>query len=127
MAQQALVSDKKRLTWLVIAAVVMFACAYSVTRWLGVVGKISGWIGSQQHKAEIPRLSFQAEIWEMLVLMLPFLAAILIWTGRQKAVSREDIAGFLLECCICLAVSIFGTLAFLLCLFGLGMLINKLG
>lgn len=127
MARQILGSDTRRLTWLVIAAVVMFACAYSVASWLGVVGTISGWTGLQQHEAEIPRLRVQAEIWEMLALTLPFLAAILVWTGRQKPVSRNDISGFLFECGVCLAASILGTLGFLLCLFGLGLLINRLG
>jgi hypothetical protein len=127
MAQQTLGSDKRRLTWLVIASGVMFACAYSVARWLGVVGTISGWTGLQQHEAEIPRLRSQAEIWETLALTLPFFAAVLVWAGRQKRVSRDDVGGLLGECGVCLAASVLGTFAFLLCLFGLGMLIHKLG
>ena len=79
MAQQTVGSDKRRLTWLAIAAVVMFTCAYSVTRWLGLVGMISGWTGLEEHQAEIPNLRVQAEIWETLTLALPFLAA--LWFG----------------------------------------------
>ena len=127
MTRQILGSDTRRLTWFVFAAVVMFACAYSVARWLGVVGTISGWTGLQQHEAEIPMLHTQAESWELLALTLPFLAATFVWTGRKKPVSRSDISGFLFECGVCLAASILGTLGFLLCLFGLGILINKLG
>jgi hypothetical protein len=105
----------------------MCASAYSVARWLGVVGAISAWTGLQQHEAEIPMLHTQAESWELLALTLPFLAATLVWTGRKKPVIRNDISGFLFECGVCLAASILGTLGFLLCLFGLGILINKLG
>ena len=127
MAQQTLSSDKRRLAWLVSASVVMFACAYSAARSLGLVGTISGWTGLQQHEAEITRLRGQAEIWETLALTLPFLAAVLVWAGRQKRVSSDDVSGLLVECGVCLAASVLGTLAFLLCLFGLGMLIHKLG
>ena len=127
MAQETIGSHNRRLAWLLVSAVVMFVCAYSVARWLGVVGTISGWTGLPQHEAEISRLRVQAEIWKTLALTLPFIAAVLVWTGRKKPVDRNDIGGFFFECGICLVASILGTLGFLLCLFGLGMLLNKLG
>jgi hypothetical protein len=68
-----------------------------------------------------------SEMWEMLALTLPFLAAVLVWTGRQRRVSASDVGGLLVECGVCLAASVLGTFAFLLCLFALGMLIHKLG
>lgn len=127
MARQSIRSDNRRLAWFLISGVLMFASAYSVARWLGEVGTISGWTGLPQHESEIPRLRVQAKIWETLALTLPFIAAVLVWTGRQKPLSRSDISGFFFECGVCLVASILGTIGFLLCLFGLGMLLNKLG
>lgn len=112
MAQQTIGSDNRRQMWLLISTVVMFVCAYSVARWLAVVGTISGWTGLQEHEAEIPRLRVQAGIWATLALTSPFIAAVLVWTGRQKPLSRDDIAGFLFECGVCLFVSILGALRF---------------
>jgi hypothetical protein len=127
MAQQGIGLDNKRLVWLLISAVFMFASAYSVFRCLGAVGTISGWTGLPQHDAQIPRLRVQAGLWEALALTLPFLAAVFVWTGRQKPFNRNDTAAFVFECGVCLAASILGTLGFLLCLFTLGMLLYKLG
>jgi hypothetical protein len=120
MARQNIALDSRRLAWLFISAVVMLASAYAIFRWFGAVGTISGWIGLPQHGAENPRLRVQVGVWKSLALTLPFVAAVLLWPGRQKT------AGFVLECCICFAASILGTSFFLLCLFLLGMLLHKL-
>ena len=90
------------------------------------VGTISGWIGLPQHELEIPRLQAQARFWATSALILPFVGAVFVWVGRQKPFDRSDIAGFVFECGFCLAIAILGTLGFLLCLFGLGLLIDKL-
>ena len=126
-AQQSFGLGRRRLGWFLISAVFMFASAYAVCRWLGTIATISGWIGLPQHEAQIPRLRVQAGIWETLALTSPFPAAAFLWTGRQKPFNRDDPAGFVFECGVCLAASILGTLVFLLCLFVLGMLLYKLG
>lgn len=126
MDRQTLSPDTKRLTWLAIAVIAMFACAYSVARWLGLVGTISGWIGLPEHEAELPQLQSQMRFWAVSALILPFVGALLVWAGRQKRFDRSDIGGFVFECGICLAIAILGTLGSLVCLFGLGLLIHKL-
>ena len=66
MARQGIRFDKRRLAWFLISGVLMFASAYYVARWLGVVGTISGWTGLPQHESEIPRLQVQARFWATL-------------------------------------------------------------
>ena len=127
MARQSIRSDNRRLAWFLISGALMFASAYSVGRWLGAVGTTSGWTGLPQHESEIPRLQVQARFWATLALILPFAAAIFVWAGRQKPFDRNDIAGFAFECCLCLAASILGTIAFMLCILALGTLFHKLG
>ena len=105
----------------------MFASAYSVGRWLGAVGTISGWTGLSQHQSEIPRLQVQASLWATLALILPFAGAISVWVGRKKPLDGSDFAGFALECCLCVAASILGTIAFMLCMLALETLLHKLG
>jgi len=126
-AHQSLGLRKRRLGWFVISVVLMFASAYAVGRWLGIIGTIGGWIGLPQHEAQIPELRVQAGIWETVAPTSPFLAAVFFWTGRQRAFNRDDLSGFVFECGVCLAVSILGTLVFLLSLFVLEMLLYKLG
>jgi hypothetical protein len=127
MAHQSIRSDKRRLAWFLISGALMFASAYSVARWLGAVGTISGWTGLPQHESEIPRLQVQASFWATAALILPFVGAIFVWAGRQKPFDRSDIAGFVFECCLCVAVSILGTTAFMLCILALETLLMKLG
>jgi|SRR5215471_18184650 len=127
MAQQSFGLGGRRSGWFLISAVFMLASADAVGRWLGIIGTISGWIGLPQHEAEIPRLRVQAEILETLALTSTFLAAVFFWTGRQKPFNRDDPAGFVFECGVCIAASILGTLVFLLCLLVLVMLLHKLG
>jgi hypothetical protein len=127
MAQLSVRSNNRRLAWFFISSVLMFAAAYSVGRWLGAVGTISGWIGLPQHESEIPRLQVQARFWETLALILPFVGAIFVWAGRQMPFDRSDIAGFVFECCLSVAASILGTIAFLLCILALGTLLHSLG
>lgn len=112
--------------WFLISGALMFAAAYSVGRWLAALGTISGWTGLPQHESEIPNLLVQERFWEALALILPFAGAIFVWVGRQKPFDRTDIAGFVLECCLCVAASILGTIAFLLCMLALGTLLYKL-
>lgn len=127
MAHQSIRSDKRRLAWFLISGALMFASAYSVARWLGAVGAISGWTGLLQHELEIPRLQVQARFWATLTLFLPFAGAIFVCAGRQKPFDRNDITGFVLECCLCVAASILGTIAFMLCMLALGTVLLKLG
>jgi len=127
MAEQTIHLNRGQLAWLLVAAAVMFASAYSVFGWLGAVGRISGWTGLRQYEAEIPKLRVQAEVWEALALTLPFFAAVFLWLGRQKRVNRNETPSFVLECGVCLGVSILGTAGFVLCLFVFGMLRHKLG
>ena len=127
MARQSIRSHTRRLAWFLISGALMFASAYSVGRWLGAVGTISGWTGLPQHESEIPRLQVQARFWETLALVLPFVGGIFVWAGRQKPFDRSDIAGFVFECCLSVAASILGTIAFLLCILALGTLLHKLG
>ena len=125
MARNSIRSDNRRLAWFLISGALMFASAYSVGRWLGAVGTISGWTGLPQHELEIPRLQVQARFWATLALVLPFVGAIFVWAERQKPFDRRDIAGFVLECCLCVAVSILGTITFMLCILALGTLLHS--
>ena len=127
MARQSIRSHNRRLAQFLISGALMFASAYSIGRWLGLVGTISGWTGLPQHESEIPRLQVQARFWETLVLLLPFVGAIFVWAGRRKPFDRSDIAGFVSECCLCVTASILGTIAFLFCILALGTLLHKLG
>ena len=127
MAQQMIGSDKRRLGWFLLSGVVMLASAYSIGCWLGTVGAISGWIGLPQHELEIPRLQAQARFWAASALILPFVGAMFVWLGREKPFDRSDIASFVFECGRCFATSILGTLGFLASLFGLEVLIHKIG
>ena len=114
MAHLSIRSDRRRLAWFLISSALMFAAAYSVGRWLEVVGMISGWTGLPQYESEIPVLRVQAKFWETLALILPFVGAIFFWAGRRKPFDRTDIAGFIFECCLSIAASFLGTVAFLL-------------
>jgi hypothetical protein len=125
--QQSIRSDQRWLAWFVISGALMFASAYSVARWLGAVGTISGWTGLSQHQSEIPRLQVQASFWATLALILPFAGAIFVWAGRRRSFDGNDITGFVFECCLCVAASILGTIAFMLCIMALGTLLPKLG
>src|ERR1700722_6177245 len=127
MSHQRVHSDQRRLAWFVISGALMFASAYSVGRWLGAVGMISGWTGLSQYQSEIPRLQVQASFWGTLALILPFLGAISVWAGRHKRFDGNDIAGFVFECCLCVAASILGTIACMLCMLVLETLLHKLG
>jgi hypothetical protein len=124
MAQRGIRFDS-RLACFLISGALMGVSAYSVLRWLGAVGTISGWTGLQQHESEIPLLQVQARFWETLALVLPFVGATFVWLGRQRPFDRNDIAGFIFECCLCVAASIFGIIAFLLCTLALGTLLHN--
>jgi hypothetical protein len=127
MAQLSTRSDNRGLAWFLISSALTFAAAYSVGRWLGAVGTISGWTGLPQYESEIPRLQVQARFWQTLALILPFVGAIFVWAGRQKPFDRNDIAGLVFECCLSVAASFLGTIAFLLCILALGTLLHNLG
>jgi|SRR5215470_15299160 len=127
MAEQRIHFNRGRLAWSLISAAAMFVSAYSVFRWLGAVGTISGWIGLPQYEAEIPRLRVQAEVWKTLALTVPFLGAVFVWLGRRKPVDRNEPPSLVLECGVCLGASILGTAGFVLCLFVFGMLLHKIG
>jgi hypothetical protein len=62
MVELARKRTRVSLAWILVAGATMFTSAYSVFRWLGAVGTISGWIGLTQHEAEIPGLRVQAEV-----------------------------------------------------------------
>lgn len=127
MAHHLMGFDKRGLVWFLLSGAMMLGAAFSIGSWLGTVGTISGWIGLPQHELEIPRLQAQARAWATSALILAFVGAIFVWAGRRRPFDRSDIAGFVFECGLCFAASILGTVGFLLCLLGLGTLINKLG
>jgi hypothetical protein len=122
----------------------MLASAYSFFGWMSAVGRISGWIGLPQYAPQIPRLEFQARLWSALAIALPFIAALVLTFGktasdkqprgnaptsltfRAESATEKRLApvlGYLGH----LAVSLLGTLCFVVVLFLLGLLLHKLG
>jgi hypothetical protein len=131
-------ATKRRMLWLILALALMFTSAYSITRWVGAIGAISGWVGLPQFAASIRVLQMQIQWWKTLALVLPFLAAFLLGLSSQRP---RDSASPLprvfpvessrwtlpLERYLGrLAISMLGTLGFSLCLFLVGFLLYKL-
>ena len=136
---------KKRIAWLVIAIALMFMSSYSIFRWFGDVGLISGWTGLPEYEAKIPELQREAEVWFWVTIVSPFIAAFLLGLGRNETwklikyvgpakhllitysdESREwlaPIVSYLLR----LGVSALGTLGFSLLLLLVGFVLYKLG
>jgi len=59
----------RRIAWLLVALGLMFTSAYSIFRWLGVVGAVSGWMGLPQYEAEVPKLQREGEVWWWLAIL----------------------------------------------------------
>jgi hypothetical protein len=134
--------SKERLSWLLLSTGAMFLSAYSIVRWIGIVGAVSGWTGLPQYEAQIPLLRVQAEVWLGLALALPFAAAWFLGLGTKDQLNQRvtpetasvtyarDSRTWLSpisEYAFRLGLSIVGTLGFALCLFLLGTLLYKLG
>jgi len=67
----------------------MFLSAYSIVRWIGIVGAVSGWTGLPQYEAQIPLLRVQAEVWLGLALALPFAAAWFLGLGTKDQLNQR--------------------------------------
>ena len=134
--------SKERLPWLVLSTGAMFLSAYSVVRWIGTVGSVSGWTGLPQYEAQIPLLRVQADVWLGFALALPFVAAWFLGLGRKDQLNQRvapetssvtysrDSRPWLSpisEYAFRLGLSILGALGFALCLFLLGTLLYKFG
>lgn len=128
-----------RVVWLVVAIGMMFVSAYCAMRWLGTVGAISGWTGLPQYANQIPRLSAEARLYMGLALALPFLAALVLGFGVNRATGSGETAMLnypseprpwtsSFERYIGrLVVSVLGTAGFILCLVFIGYLLYKAG
>jgi hypothetical protein len=134
--------SKERLPWLLLSTGAMFLSAYSVVRWIGIVGAISGWTGLPQYEAQIPLLRASAKVWQGLAVALPFVAAWFLGLGRKHQLNQREVpeaasatyardsrtsVSPISEYAFRLGLSIVGTLGFALCLFLLGTLLYKLG
>jgi len=133
---------KRRIAWLLVALGLMFTSAYSIFRWLGVVGAVSGWIGLPQYEAEIPKLQREGEVWWWLAIALPLVAALLLGLGKEETSPQIQHAGPtvvtypaeskaeewtapIVRYFTRLVISVLGTLGFALCLFLVGFLFYK--
>jgi hypothetical protein len=122
--------SKRRIPWVLMALALMFTSAYSITRWVGAVGAISGWVGLPQYAASSRMLQMEIQWWKALALALPFLAALVLGLGAQGSTGSgpdesrrwslpfERYLGRL-------AISILGTVGFTLCLLLIGFLLYK--
>lgn len=77
--------SKNRMPWLLLSVASMFVSAYSVFGWTGAVGRIGGWTGLPQYAAELPRIQAEAERWELLAIVLPFFAALVLGFGKTSS------------------------------------------
>lgn len=132
----------RRIAWLLVAVGLMFTSAYSIFRWLVVVGAVSGWTGLSQYEAEIPKLQREGEVWWWAAIALPLVAALLLGLGKEETSPQIEhagptvvtypaeskaqewttpIAGYFTR----LVISVLGTLGFALCLFLVGFLFYK--
>jgi len=131
--------NRGRIPWFLLALALMFTSAYSATRWLGVVGAISGWIGLPQYADQIPKLSMEARWWGGLALALPFVAALVLGLCARHSPSSDRSATLsyppeprrwtlpMERYLVRLATSVLGTVAFIFCLLLIGFLLLKLG
>jgi hypothetical protein len=131
--------SKRRIPWLLVALALMFTSAYSITRWVGAVGAISGWVGLPQYAASSRMLQMEVQWWKALALALPFVAALVLGLGAQGSTGPDgsSMQGYPGESHSWtlpfqrylgrLVVSVLGTFGFTLCMFLLGFLLYKLG
>jgi hypothetical protein len=135
--------DTRRFVWVVLALASMLSSAYCFFGWMSVVGRASGWTGLPQYAPQIPQLETQASVWAALAIALPFMAALLLTvskrtpeglprghaptaiTYRNESATEIRLAPGL-RYLGQLAVSLLGTIGFVLVLFLLGFLLQKL-
>src|ERR1700687_1415095 len=122
----------------------MFASSYSIGRLLAAIAMISAWTGLPQHAAELPRIQANAERWELLAIILPFLAALVLGIGTSSTGASPDnpqtssltypvesqaekwtapLARYVTR----LVISMLGTLGFLLSFLLIHFVLDKLG
>src|SRR6266513_533887 len=83
----------RRIALLLVAVGLMFTSAYSIFRWFGVVGAVSGWIGLPQYKAEISKLQREGEVWRCLAIALPLVSALPLSLGKAETSHQFAYAG----------------------------------
>jgi hypothetical protein len=122
----------------------MFSSAYCFFGWMSAVGRISGWIGLPQYEPQIPRLETQARVWLATAIALPFVAALLLGvrrraSGVQPAADSTTSPSYQTESVTekwyapivqyfgQLVISLLGTFGFIVALFLLGLVLQKLG
>jgi hypothetical protein len=134
-------SAGNRLRWLLLALALMFTSAVFGLLYIDAVGRISGWMGLPEYETYIPRLQSHARINLTLALIFPFLAAGFLGLSKRAEtrhvkttpsraiilpeVSHEWSAGTtVLTYLIWLAISMIGSLAFMVVILGLENLVR---
>jgi hypothetical protein len=81
---------KRRIPWLLGALALMFGSAYSIFQSYSIRFAMGGVIGLPQYAPRIPVLAAEAMWWGRMGAALPFVAAILLGIGRDGVVARID-------------------------------------
>jgi hypothetical protein len=141
MSPDSHLASPGRLLSVLVALALMFASAYSVARLFAGVAMIGAWTGLPRHAAELPRIQAQTARWELLAILLPFFAALAL--GFGKATPTISVNGPqasltyaaesqvekwttpVVRYVVRLAVSVLGTLGFLLGLLLIGFVLYK--
>jgi hypothetical protein len=122
----------------------MFASAICALFYMDAVGRISGWIGVPEYEAYVPHLQMRAALWSGLAIMFPFVAALLLGLGKRveprhagtsrtsivtaPEVSHErSVVTAILTYLLRLAVSVLGSLAFIVAFVLVVSLLEKMG
>ena len=135
-------SNRRRLPWLLTAAALMFTSAYSIGRFFAAIASVGALTGLPQYAPEIPRIRARAGWWELLAIVLPFLAAFTLGFGAaSSAASGGGAQGSLtypaqaaaekwtapfIRYLVRLVLSVLGTFGFLLLLLLVGFVFYKL-
>jgi hypothetical protein len=136
---------RRRFPWLLGALALMFSSAYSIFQAYSIRFAIGGLIGLPQYAARIPGFAAEATWWERVGAALPFVAAILLGIGRDGVDERANRVGSTNQAVITyyaeshkwlvpivsylrwLAVSMLGTLGFIVLLLLVLFVFYKLG
>ncbi len=135
--------SRSRVRWVLLGVGLMFVSAYSILRYFVTVDAVSNWIGLPQYSAQVPRLEAEGVWWKWLAIILPFLAALLLGFGKASSTTsvgarREASVTYAAESqaerwtapfvryLVRLAISVVGTLGFLLVLLLIDFVLYKL-
>ena len=133
---------KERALCVTIALVLIFGSAYAAARLILNASLVGAWTGLQQHDTQIRSLRAQAILWEVLAVLLPFLAAAFLAFGKRSV--NSGVAGTLssghgaelrsslwaaspvMRYFICVIISLAGVLGSLLALALIGFALSRM-